>query len=318
MSRHQVYELRVEGRHHRVETSVGDGWSNSATWWIDGEEIASTKAAEDTLHLTPAKEHPLAETAGAVRVRFTVLSKPVRATWFEGARGRATTAAYVGTGGIDLVPEPGSPAARREERMRAHPRLHATRHVVGGVGKVVVPILAALLAAWLLARISLPDWDIPWPDLKLPTIPWPSVDLPRWNIDWQPPGWLRRVLEVLKYVWPILLGLWLARRELRRRREQDELRDRLATEGGSGRDTGGSAVRDVTAGEAEDTESGEDETPDPGDERADHVHVLRGDVADQAEGGPLDEPRGQVQPGAHVREHGGHGEDRPDRDLRPG
>lgn len=271
----QVYELTVGGHHHRVETSAGEGWSNRATWWVDGEEIATKKSSsEDNLYLSAAKDHDLADTAGALRVRFTVMSKPVRATWFEGSREKASAASYIGTGGIDLVPEPGSPAAQREEKMRANPRRYAARHVAGGVGTVVVPIVATAVIVWLLARVSLPDWDlglptIPWPDLPSipwPEIPWPSVSLPSWDA----PGWLRWLLDKVKYVWPVLLGLWLARREMTRRREQDALRARMgaggpAGEAGSG-SADGSAVRDVPAGEAQDAEPEEDQSTDARDQ----------------------------------------------------
>lgn len=272
----QVFELTVDGHHHRVETSLGDGWKNEATWWVDGEQVATQKASEDNLYLSPEKGDGLADVAGAVRVRFTMINKPVRATWFGGSRTKASAASYVGTGGIDLVPEPGSPAAEREERMRANPRAYAARHVAGGVGKVVVPIIATAVVVWLLSRISLPDWDlglpsIPWPDLPSipwPEIPWPSISLPSWDA----PGWLRWILDKVKYVWPILLGLWLARREVTRRREQDELRARVAATGSTGStettEPAGerSAARDVPADEAEDTERQQDHAGDPRDE----------------------------------------------------
>lgn len=282
----QVYEMRVGGRDHRVETSVGDGWSNRATWWVDGEEIASERSAtSDDLYLVADEEHALADEVGAVRARFTTLSKPVRATWWEGSRSDAETAARVGVGGLDLVPEPGSPAALREERMRARPRLYAARHVAAGVGKVVVPLLLAALAAWLVVRIPWPDWDlpsIPWPSIDLPSIPWPSIDLPSipWP-DWQLPGWVRWVLDHAKYVVPILIGIALARSEVRRRREQDSKRRELA---------GGSGVGHVAATEADDAEPGEEEPTDSRDERTGDVERLGRDVADEPEGRPLDEP----------------------------
>lgn len=315
----QVYELTVDGRSHRVETSVGDGWSNRATWWVDGEEIASKKSAsEDSLYLSVDEEHELADELGAIRVRFTTLSKPVRATWFEGTRAKAVAASYVGAGGIDLVPEPGSPAALREEKMRANPRLYAARHIVGGVCSVLVPIAAAVIIAWLLSRITLPDLglpSIPWPDL--PSIPWPEVPWPSFRLDigWDAPDWLRWLLDKAKYVWPILLGLWLARREVTRRREQDALRARMGAGGPSGPAAGGSAAGDVPSGEAEDTEREEDEPTDAGDERPGDVDVVRGDRADEGEGGPVDEPRGQVEARAHVGEDRGDGEECPDRRL---
>ena len=297
----QVYEMVIDGRRHRVETSVGDGWSNSATWWVDDEELATAKSSTaDNLYLVADEDHELADEVGAVRARFTTLSKPVRATWFEGDRSAAEAKAQVGVGGLDLVPEPGSPAAVREDRMRARPRLYAARHVLVGVGKVVIPILLAALAARFVVSIPWPDWDlpsIPWPDWDLPSIPWPSLDLPAipWP-DWTVPGWLVWILDHLKYILPILAGLLFARAEISRRQHQDAERARRGAGGTSaqgsrrsGEDR--SAVRDVPAAEADDAEHSEGQSADPGDERPGDVDRLRRDVADEAEGGPLDQPR---------------------------
>lgn len=287
----QVYEMVIDGRRHRVETSVGDGWSNSATWWVDDEELATAKSSTaDNLYLVADEDHELADEVGAVRARFTTLSKPVRATWFEGDRSAAEAKAQVGVGGLDLVPEPGSPAAVREDRMRARPRLYAARHVAAGVGKVVIPILLAALAARLVVSIPWPDWDLPslpLPDLDLPSIPWP---------DWSAPGWLVWILDHLKYILPILAGLLFARAEISRRQHQDAERARRGAGGPSaqGSDRSGearSAVRDVPAAEADDAEQGEGQPADPGDDRPGDVDRLRRDVADEAEGGPLDQSR---------------------------
>lgn len=267
----QVYEMVIDGRRHRVETSVGDGWSNTATWWVDDEELATAKsAAADNLYLVADEEHELADEVGAVRARFTTLGKPVRATWFDGDRSTAEAKAQLGVGGLDLVPEPGSPAAVREDRMRAKPRLYAARHVLAGVGKVVIPILLAALAARLVVSIPWPDWDlpsIPWPDWDLPSIPWPSLDLPAipWP-DWTAPGWLVWILDHLKYVFPVIAGLLLARAEISRRRHQDAERARRAAGGHSVPGSGSSAVRDVPADEADDAEDREGEAAERRDE----------------------------------------------------
>lgn len=233
METRQVYELTVRGRRHRVETSV-DGWRNEATWWVDDEQIATGCSTENSVHLRPDEDHALVDEVGAIRARFTTVGAPLRATWFEGDRAGAKAAAHIGTGGLDLIPEEGSPAALREERMRANPRLFAARHVVGGVAKVVMPLLFTALMIWLAGRIPWPAWDlpsIPWPDLDLPSIPWPDWQLPR--LDWDAPGWLTWLAEHAKYVIPILIGLALARREMTRRREQDALREQMAAGGPS-------------------------------------------------------------------------------------
>ncbi len=46
------------------------------------------------------------------------------------------------------------------------------------------------------------------------------MDLP----DWQAPAWVRWIADKAQFVWPVLLAAYLARREIRRRREQDALR----------------------------------------------------------------------------------------------
>jgi hypothetical protein len=235
--------MEIDGREHRVETSVGDGWRNEATWWVDGEEIATaTSRVEDNLYLVVSEDHELAASLGAVRARFTGLSKPLRATWFEGERRTAEAAARIGVGGLDLVPEPGSPAALREERVRLRPGRHASLHVAKGVANVVVPILIGIVFFWLVRRFGLPSipWpSIPLPDVDLPSIPWPSIDLPAvpWP-DWELPGWVRWALDHVKYMVPIIIGLALARSEVRRRRQQDELRARRAAGGPSARGDG--------------------------------------------------------------------------------
>ena len=273
----QVFRMDVAGHHHRVEATVGRRWKNSATWWRDGEQVAALEEAERELTLSPDEDDPLAETAGAVVVRFTATGSPLRATHFAGERADALVAALMNRRGLDLEPEPGSPAALREERMRARPVLYASRHVVTGAAKVFLPIVGAAVLVWLLARIPsdvLPDLpSIPLPNL--PSIPWPHIDLPAipWP-DWQLPGWLEWVTDHARYVIPVLIGIVWARREVARRRKQDELREQVR----------GSGARDVPAGEAEQPEREEDEPETGGDEGAGDVEGLGRDVADEAEG----------------------------------
>ena len=115
---------------------------------------------------------------------------------------------------------PPVPAESRSERFaRRHPRLYALRHVAKGTGKAA----AALIGIGLLLQL-LPA--IPWPD-----IPLPSIDLPEITV----PAWLRAILEAKKYWLPILIGIALAVRELKRRgsgsdgtRTRDLRRDRPA------------------------------------------------------------------------------------------
>ena len=240
----QGWALTVSGHRHRVE--VTGSWTRTVTWHVDDQLVAAKRSSDDTVRLSPGDrlekgtdtpdERP---DLGALAVTFTGTGRPKRATWFR-ADGDvpATARALVGAGGIDLVPDPGSPAARREEQIQLHPRRHTALAVAKGVATVVVPLLLGLLAVRLAVRIPWPDWDlpsIPWPDVDLPdvdlpSIPWPDVDLP----DWQRPGWLDWLLDKAGFVWPVVLAWVLARREVRRRREQAALRAQLAAEAASG------------------------------------------------------------------------------------
>ena len=238
----QVWELEIDGRQHRVETSTG-GFANKVVWWVDGERVAEkSSGVDDAIELSAGKEHALADELGSIKVRFTGTGRPRRVTHFEGDRSTASTKALMGTGGTDLDPEPGSKAARREDWAVRHPVLASLDEIIGGAGKIIIPIaLAALIP--LLSRL-LPDWDvdlpdIPWPDL--PSIPWPDLDLPSipWpDIPWPDitlPGWVGTILDALQFVWPLLLGIVIAWSEYQRRKrnaaaraERRALRDEAA------------------------------------------------------------------------------------------
>ena len=65
-----------------------------------------------------------------------------------------------------------------------------------------------------LPSIPWPDLpSIPWPDIRLPAIPWPDVDLP------DLPPW---VDTVRKFAVPILIAFFIARGEVKRRRKAEE------------------------------------------------------------------------------------------------
>lgn len=317
----QRWDLSVHGRRHRVEV-VSGSVSRTITWHVDGRLVATRRSADEHVRLKPgdglddesgADDEPAADPEaepatdtgtdtgtdvddqaraddqagatdlGAVGVRFTTFGRPRRATWYE-ADGRmsASARAAIGTGGIDLDPEPGSPAALWEERIRRNPRRHAAIAAIGGVAKVVLPLLLGLLAFRLVVAIPWPDWElpsipwphvdlpsIPWPDWDLPSIPWPDIDLPDVTL----PAWLQWVLEHAQYVVPVVVALVLALTEIRRRRRQDALRAQLAAEARAhaqpGAATGGATPPD---------------TDDPGhDDRADTT---------PDEGGPTPHPTG--------------------------
>jgi hypothetical protein len=197
----QTWELVVGGHAHLVEVR-GGGLGRQVTWFVDGVEVAARRSGQDKLTLTAAP--------GRLEVRHSGLGKARRATFTA-----------PGAAEVDLVPEPGSPAASYEDRVREHPTRTSLLAAAGAVAGLVVPILPTLLLARFAVSLpwpdlpSLPSPDLPSPDL--PSIPWPDVSLP---------GWVRSVLDQAPYVWPVVLALVLARAEVRRRRRQDELRRR--------------------------------------------------------------------------------------------
>lgn len=194
--RTQVWRLTVGGVEHRV---VGRGGvRHLVQWYADGALVAQKGTAEGRFRLR-SEEH------GTLEVRYGGLGRPRRAT----------------LGGLDLVPEPGSPAAELEDRVRARPHLYAVVQTAGGVARVVVPILLTLVTVRL--ALSLPLPDLPLPDLpRIPTPDLPAVPLPAVTL----PAWLRWVLENAHYVVPVVVAFVLAQAEIRRRRRQDALRDR--------------------------------------------------------------------------------------------
>ncbi len=214
----QVWELTDDGVHHRVEVT-GDV-NRTVRWYVDDELALEKKSMEDKLTVTR-------DGGQALTIRHSGLGSPRRASLYDD---QAT--ALVGIGGTDLVPEPGSRAAAWEQRIIDHPRRHTLIATLGGVAKVVVPIVAVAILIPLLGLIPRPDLpsipfpdlpDIPWPNL--PSAPWPDVSLP----DWQLPGWVRWVLDHAKYVVPVIVAFAVARGEIRRRRQQ--LEQRRATAG---------------------------------------------------------------------------------------
>ena len=112
---------------------------------------------------------------------------------------------------IALEPEPGTRAARRARFEREHPRWYAARHVVKGTAQVAVALIGLTFLLSLIPDITI---DIDLPHIDLPDIPWPHVDLP------EVPGWLREVLRSKKYWLPIVIGIFVANAELKRRRNK--------------------------------------------------------------------------------------------------
>lgn len=220
---------------------VTGSFSRTVRWYVDGQQAAAKKSLQLDVQLDPgdrltkggSTSGPLAEEqpdVGAIGVAFTAFGRAKRVTWYR-AEGddSAIACAVIDTGGIDLDPEPGLPAALRDDRIRRHPRRHAVLAVAGGAGMVLGPLLLGLLAVRLTISIPWPDWNlpsIPRPHLDLPSIPWPNVDLPDWNV----PDWVAWLADKVRYVWPVILAWVLASAEIKRRRKQDVLKAQLKAE----------------------------------------------------------------------------------------
>lgn len=228
------WTLERDGTSHVVEVTP-TGLGRTITWHRGSEVVLERSTWDDTVRLVPDDQG-----AGAVRLRFGAFGPARRVTWYDGTGELdAATSAEIGVGGVDLLPEPGSRAARRDEWIDAHPRLHTARRTAVAVVGVLVP----LLVVWLLGRFALPaipwpDWDlprIPWPDL--PSIPWPQIDLPQlpwpdWSLpDWTLPPWLAWVRDHARYVTPVVVAFVVAQAEVRRRRRQREQRESAAATG---------------------------------------------------------------------------------------
>lgn len=260
------WSLHHHGRLHVVQVEPA-GWRRRLVWTLDGEPVLERITSEDTVQLTPGADAPAG--AGALGVRFPSWGPARRVTLFEDNGGvDAGSRALVGLGGLDLEPEPGSRAARRDGWIRAHPRLYTVRQTLVAVASVLVPLLLAGLLARFAVTMPWPDWDlpsIPWPDwdppsIPWPSIPWPSIPLPdvRWP-DLTVPAWLREIASAARYVAPVAIAFVLARGEVRRHRQQQRRRTaRDRTDGTEA--TGGTAGTGGT-----DTATGRGRPADGGD-----------------------------------------------------
>ena len=111
--RTQVWRLTVAGRTHRVEADPG--FSRRLRWFVDDVPAAERRSGNEKVRLESE--------AGRLEVRFSTLRHPRRATLLDI------------DGGIDLVPDPGSPAAAHEAKVRSHPDRYAAIQTVVGAAR---------------------------------------------------------------------------------------------------------------------------------------------------------------------------------------
>jgi hypothetical protein len=120
----------------------------------------------------------------------------------------------------DLAHRQRSVELRAARFARRYPRLYALRHVA----KAAAALIGIALLVNLLPAIPWPD--IPLPSIDLPEIPWPDIPWPQFDLP-AAPEWLAAILEAKKYWLPILIGIVLAVRELRKRKRGDRGDDKL-------------------------------------------------------------------------------------------
>lgn len=182
------------------------GWTSDGKYelLLDGEVVSETKPKNGRVEVSHGDV--------TVKAKLTTFEQSIR--WAEATVGEGES--------VPLDPEPGSRQAKLEEYAVSHPKLYAARHVVVGIGKVVIPILGVGLVFNLL-----PSFSVPTPDVSLPSfsIPFPEIHLPDLPAL---PGWVQTVADSLKFVTPVLIGVWLARREYIRRKETEEKKKRAA------------------------------------------------------------------------------------------
>ena len=229
MGRSDIWHLTTNDRAHEV-TVTSRGLGRRVEWTIDGEPAAEQWTMDDRSVLT-------ADGRGAVGLHFTALGRTRRVTWFDvDSEAAAHAANQIPLSGEDFDPEPGSAAARRIEWMRTHPRLYTARSALIAAGGVLFGIVAVSLLAQVVVRIPWPDWKlptipwptIPWPNWDLPSLPWPDVSLPDWDL----PPWLAAIASATKYVVPVVIAAGIAYAEARRRRSRPA--DAPADEAASG------------------------------------------------------------------------------------
>ncbi len=200
--------------HHTVEVEFG-WFTHTISWTIDAEEVARVATSDDRKILV-ADGRALALRVQKARIGDTLRRVEVFAGETDAA---AQLRATSGLGGTDLEPEPGSRAARRAQRMVAHPLRYTVERGLAAAGSIA----ASLLAIWMVAQLL---GALPWPEVSLPKLPavhlptlidLPDIDLPTIVDLPTTPAWVERVASLIGMAVPIVGALVGARLEIARR-----------------------------------------------------------------------------------------------------
>jgi hypothetical protein len=135
---------------------------------------------------------------------------------------------------IQPAPPQGRLAEKRDKLARDHPRLYASRHVVFAVLEVVIGFVGvSAILFGLLPRLDVPT--LPWPDLSISVpnwartiLAWPDTLLSE-PVAWvrsgrawlasiiSLPGWISTFVQSASWWGPILIAVFVAVREAKRR-----------------------------------------------------------------------------------------------------
>lgn len=224
--RTERWRLAHDGAQHVLAITAGSGLKRTFRWTVDGDEVAEKRTSDDRFTLV-ADGRPL-----ALAIRMATFGDSARrVSLFEADNTAIVHAtAATGIGGIELDPDPGTKAARRNEKMATHPWRYTAQRTVTAIATIVLPLLFFWLLAQVLGALPKPDVDlpdIPLPDVNvdLPDIPWPDLDLPSLDLP-DLPGWTKPIRDAAPYVVPVLIAFAIARVEVRRRRQALEQRRR--------------------------------------------------------------------------------------------
>ena len=191
------FSVEYEGR--TVEVIPDPIWEQDRVRLVvDGETVAETKA------------NAQADGARGRRVRGAggdaVLGRERQA--------RVSWCRTVATSEYELDPEPGT-RARASPRGAPAPGLYASRYVLGGAAQVAVAIIGFTSLLRLHARDPVAVDRSARPPADRPAGHAAAVVPDRSRL----PGWVQEVLDSKPYWVPIVVGVVLARRELKRRQE---------------------------------------------------------------------------------------------------
>lgn len=238
------WSIRHDGRLHEVH--VRRRLVNVVVEWrVDGELVSRAEDVDSTLVLCPDEGHEPA--LGAVGVKAPTFLKATRRVVLrppgsdlddepderepdednepDADDGRLALLLSFNDGTHDLVPDPGTRGARRQQWIVDHPVLFmwaelltAGRGLVGVLllTSVVLPLLEHLFPSPDI-DVDVPSVDLPdLPTLPLPSIPWP--DIPDISLPSIPvPDWL---WDVTKLVVVLAIAWLLSRREVKRLRAE--------------------------------------------------------------------------------------------------